>query len=146
MSAQRPRPIQQPRRLRGFTLVELCLAATVAAVLAAVALPSYRGQLLQAGRLDAVAALTRLQTAQEQHRAAHGLYALQLGALRGVGSVSPEGRYLVSLAAVGPEGYRATATARPGGPQAADHDCAALTLDVTQGFATPGPSARCWRR
>lgn len=135
-----------PGRPRGFTLVELCIAVSVAAALAAVALPSYRGHLLQAGRVDAVAALTRLQAAQEQHRAAHGLYAARLGALRGVGAVSPEGRYVVSLAMAGPEGYRATATARAGGPQAGDHECIELTLDVVQGFATPGPAARCWRR
>jgi prepilin-type N-terminal cleavage/methylation domain-containing protein len=82
----------KPGRPSGFTLVELCIAAGVVAVLAAVALPSYRGHLLHAGRVDAVAALTRLQAAQEQHRSAHGLYAAQLGVLPGVGTVSPEGR------------------------------------------------------
>lgn len=139
-------PLPLPGRPRGFTLVELCIAMSVAAVLAAVALPSYRGHLLQAGRADAVAALTRLQAAQEQHRSAHGLYAAQLGALRGVGAVSPEGRYTVSMALAGPEGYRATATARDGGPQTGDRECIELTLQVVQGFASPGPSARCWRR
>lgn len=136
----------KPGRPSGFTLVELCIAAGVVAVLAAVALPSYRGHLLHAGRVDAVAALTRLQAAQEQHRSAHGLYAAQLGVLRGVGTVSPEGRYTVSMALNGPDGYRATATARAGGPQADDHECSELTLVVVQGFSTPGPSARCWRR
>jgi len=139
-------PLSRPGRPRGFTLVELCIATAVVAVLAAVALPSYRGHLLQAGRVDAVSALTRLQAAQEQHRATHGLYAAQLGALRGLGAVSPEGHYTVSMALAGPDGYRATATVRASGPQAGDRECSALTLDVVQGFATPGPSARCWRR
>jgi type IV pilus assembly protein PilE len=139
-----PRP--GARGAGGFTLVELTMAAAVAAVLAAVALPSYRGHQLQAGRLDAVAALTRLQMAQERHRAAHGFYAGQLGALRGVDAVSADGRYTVALALVGAEGYHATATPRPEGPQAGDRDCPALTLDVVQGFARTGPSARCWRR
>lgn len=139
-------PLPRPRQPRGFTLVELCIATSVAAVLVAVALPTYRGHLLKAGRVDAVAALTRLQAAQEQHRSAHGLYASQLGALRGVGAVSPEGMYGVTMALVGPEGYRATATARADGPQASDRECGAITLDVVHGFATPGPSARCWRR
>jgi type IV pilus assembly protein PilE len=142
MNAARSRP----RRSSGFTLVELCITAGVVAMLAAVALPSYRNHLLQAGRVDAVAALTRLQAAQEQHRSVHGLYAAQLGALRGVGTVSPEGRYAVSMALSGAEGYRATATVRAGSAQAGDRECIALTLDVVQGFATPGPSARCWRR
>jgi len=131
---------------RGHTLVELAMAAAVAGLLVAAALPSWRGHQLQAGRLDAVAALTRVQMAQEQHRAAHGLYAGQLGALRGVGATSPQGRYTVALALVGAEGYRATATPRPDGPQSGDRDCDALTLDVVQGFARTGPSPRCWQR
>ena len=130
----------------GHTLVELCMAVGVATVLAAVALPSYRSHQLQAGRVDAVAALTRLQMAQEQHRAAHGLYASQLSALRGVGGASPQGRYSLAMALTGAEAYRATATARPDGPQAGDRECTALTLDVVQGFAQSGPSARCWQR
>lgn len=130
----------------GHTLVELCMAMAVAAVLAAVALPPYRSQQLQAGRVDAVAALTRLQLAQEQHRAAHGLYASQLGALRGVGAASPQGSYTLALALTGADAYRATATARPEGPQGGDDDCTTLTLDVVQGFAQIGPTARCWQR
>jgi len=52
------------RRAGGFTLVEVTIAATVAAVLASIALPSYRSQQLRAGRGYAGAALTRLQAAQ----------------------------------------------------------------------------------
>ena len=140
----RPRPSH--RRAGGFTLVEVAIAATVAAVLAAVALPSYRSQQLRAGRVDAVAALTRLQAAQEQHRGLHGLYASQLRSLRGVAATSPQGRYGVALVSVSAEGYRATATALPGGPQADDRDCVELTLEVERGFARSGPSARCWQR
>ena len=134
------------RRSGGFTLVEVTIATAVAAVLASIALPSYRGQQMRAGRVDAVAALTRLQAAQEQYRGLHGLYAGQLGPLRGVGPTSPQGRYGVALARVGAEGYRATATALAGGPQAADSECAELTLEVVRGFARTGPSARCWQR
>jgi len=130
----------------GFTLVELAIAIAVVGVLSAVALPSYRQHLLRAGRLDAVAALTRLQAQQEQHRAAHGLYAGQLVALRGVGGNSPQGRYAIALAASGADGYHASATARADGPQADDRECAALTLDVVRGFAQVGPSPRCWQR
>jgi len=140
------RPHRHGRRAAGFTLVEVTIAATVAAVLASIALPSYRSQQLRAGRADAVAALTRLQAAQEQHRGLHGLYASRLGSLRGVAATSPQGRYGVALVSVGAEGYRATATALAGGPQADDRDCAELTLEVERGFARSGPSARCWQR
>jgi type IV pilus assembly protein PilE len=129
---------------RGFTLVECAVACAIVALLTMVALPSFRGQTLRTSRLDAVHALTRLQMAQEQYRAAHGLYATELGALRGVMPVSDQGRYTLTVALTGPESYRATAQAR--GAQSHDTPCPALTLDVAGGWAQPGPTAQCWNR
>lgn len=129
---------------RGFTLIEISIVLAVSAVLAALALPSYRSHALRMARLDAVQALTRLQMAQEQHRALNGLYASDLTALRGVTATSLQGRYALVLEATGPESYRASANAL--GPQAADRDCGALTLEVAQGFARAGPSTQCWNR
>jgi len=123
----------QHRFHRGFTLVE-CV----------VALPSFQGQALRTSRLDAVQALTRVQLAQEQYRAAHGLYATELAVLRGVTPVSDQGRYTLTVASTGPESYRATAVAR--GAQARDSSCQALTLDVAGGWAQAGPTAQCWNR
>jgi type IV pilus assembly protein PilE len=131
-------------RHRGFTLVECVVVCAMAAVLAAVALPALRNHTLRAGRLDAVQALTRVQAAQEQHRALHGLYADELGRLRGTAVRSTQGRYTLSLARNGPEAYVATATAS--GEQAGDRACPALTLEVNQGFPREGPSAACWQR
>jgi type IV pilus assembly protein PilE len=133
-----------PMRAAGFTLVECATVCAVVAVLAAVALPSFQGEARRAARLDAVQALTRLQITQEQYRSAHGLYAGELGALRGVSPVSDQGRYTLSLAVTGPEAYRATAQAR--GSQARDSHCPVLTLEVAQGFAQFGPNAQCWNR
>lgn len=129
---------------RGFTLVECAVVCAVAAILAAVAWPSLQGYTLRAARLDAVQALTRLQTVQEQYRSAHGLYAAELSALRGVAPVSDQGRYTLALVLTGPEAYRATATAR--GAQTRDHDCNAITLEVRLGFAQNGPGPQCWHR
>jgi type IV pilus assembly protein PilE len=128
----------------GFTLVECAAVCAAMAVLAAVAWPAWRTQQLRMGRLDAVAALTRVQQAQEQYRSLHGLYAHELPLLRGTGRTSAQGRYGVSLATLGPDAYRATATAQ--GAQRADGDCAALTLEVSLGFPHAGPSAACWNR
>lgn len=128
----------------GYTLVECALVLAVVAVLAALALPSFRGSELRMARLDAVAALTRVQVAQEQHRAAHGLYAADLSALVGVGAASPQGRYTLSIATTGPEAYTAVAAARGG--QARDTACPALTLAVSNGFPHNGPSPACWNQ
>lgn len=129
---------------RGFTLVECLLVCTVAGILASLALPAYRGHDLRMARLDAVAALTKLQAEQEMFRAAHGLYANDLAPLRGVAAISAQGRYAVSVASTGPDSFRATATAR--GVQEQDRDCPTLTLDVSLGFPQVGPSAKCWNR
>lgn len=129
----------------GYTLTEVAIVCALVGILASIALPSWRARELQAGRLDAVAALTRVQAAQERHRADHGLYAPQLSALR-IAPGSAQGRYALSMELTGPEAYRAEARVREDGPQAADRDCAALTLEVRSGFAQAGPSARCWTR
>jgi type IV pilus assembly protein PilE len=129
--------------VRGFTLIELSVVLALVALLTGVALPGHRAQLQRAGRADAVEALTRLQVAQERHRAGAGWYASDLSAL-GLGAASPQGRYAIALLPDGAEGYRARAEAR--GAQAGDSECAVLTLDVTQGIARSGPSARCWNR
>lgn len=138
-----PRPPQRHTG-RGFTIVELLVAVALAALLLTLGLGSHRSHDLRVGRLDAVAALTKVQQAQEQHRSAHGLYAAELSALVGTAATSPQGRYAVRIDITGGEAYRATAVAQ--GAQARDTDCAMLTLEVRQGFAQAGPDAGCWRR
>ena len=136
-----------PHGSRGLTLVELAITCSLAAILAAVAWPSWQHHLVRAGRGDAVEALMKLELAQARHRMLHGLYASELAALQGVPQpLSTQGRYHVALDATSAEGWRASATAVAGGPQAADRDCLQLTMEVRQGFTSVGPSARCWNR
>ena len=132
------------RRQAGFTLVECACACAIAGVLAATALRSLQAHQLRAARIDAIAALTRVQAEQEKHRQLHGLYANELSALHGVSSTSEQGRYTVVLTRNGGDSYRATASAA--GVQLADGACPALTLDVTSGFPRNGPTAACWNR
>jgi type IV pilus assembly protein PilE len=141
--------MRRPGQLRttGFTLVELMVVLCLAALLAAVAWPSFQAQLQRSRRADAVAALTRLQIAQEQHRAHHGLYATQLAALGGAGVPrSAEGWYQIELLDAGGDRYEARARALAGSPAAADADCPLLSLQVREGMAAHAPSARCWNR
>ena len=143
--ARFPRPVTG--RPVGFTLVEVATVCAVVGVLAAVAVPSWQQQLAQGRRADAVEALTRVQQAQEQYRSAHGLYAHELSALRGVPTgATTQGFYTLALQSTGAEAYRATARPSVGSPQLRDNACAELTLDVNQGFARMGPQRRCWNR
>jgi type IV pilus assembly protein PilE len=129
---------------RGFTLIECAVVCAMVAILASVAVPSYRSQQLRAQRLDAIEALSRLQNAQEQHRNTHGVYATDLQALRSMLNVSQQGHYTVALSAQSGESYRATANAA--GAQTQDSRCLAITLDVKLGFAQTGPTPDCWNR
>ena len=135
-------PLRAACRRTGFTLVECATACAIVAILAAVAVPSFQRQQLRMVRIDAVAALMRVQAEQEKHREAHGLYAHELSALRGVTVASPQGHYTLTLAGTGAQSYRATATAS--GRQAQDSACPALTLEVNSGFPQQGPNAGCW--
>lgn len=131
----------------GWTLVELTIALTVAALLGSIALPSFADHWRSARRSDAVAALIRLQAAQEQYHAVHGIYAASLTALRGASAGRSEsGWYDIALEAAQPQSYRAVALARADGSQAGDSSCRRITLQVNDGMANAGPSARCWNR
>jgi prepilin-type N-terminal cleavage/methylation domain-containing protein len=132
-------------RRHGFTLVELAIVLGAVALLLAFALPSYQARLAAARRVDATHALERIHVAQERHRASHGLYAGDLAVL-GSAPTSAEGFYRVSIELGPADTYTAVARARDDGPQAIDTPCDEITLHVAQGFATPGPSPRCWNR
>ncbi len=132
-------------RARGFTLVGTLTGCTLLTALAAVALPAVQQGLAGARRGDAVAALGRLQAAQELHRARHGLYAAELPALH-VPATSDQGLYRLTVQPLGDLAYRAVAEPVPETLQVADRECPRLVLEVTLGSAVIGPSARCWAR
>lgn len=135
------------RRPAGVSLVEVCVALAVIGVLAATAWPSHLGSLYRARRADAVAALGRLQMAQEQHRARTGDYVTTLDGLGTAGRTrSDEGHYLLSVEPAEPGAVVLVARARDDGPQAGDTACPTITLHLRQGFADAGPDGRCWNR
>lgn len=129
---------------RGFSLVELGVAAAVAGVLSTLAWPAVDHHLLKARRADATQALTRIQLAQAGYHAPHGLYASGLAQLTGAtASQSAAGHYRLELHP-GPDGFVASAHAIAG--QQRDKGCERLVLTVREGFASLGPTPRCWNR
>ncbi len=116
---------------RGFTLIELMIASAVATILAAIAYPNLQGPLLKARRIDGLAALMQLQTAQERWHANANTYA-SLTDLKMADSTS-EARYRIDVSNPSSDGFVAMAIAQ--GAQAADRQCKVLKLVVTDGNA-----------
>lgn len=128
---------------RGFTLVETCVALSVAAVLAGVAVPSYLDTLAHGRRVDATSALQSLQRHQERFRRDHGRYAERLDQLGASGAArSLGGHYRLELRSLGPDSYQALAVAEPS--QARDLECQVFSLLVRGAITQTQPSGRCW--
>lgn len=165
----RPRRSFGRRRVGGFTLIELVIAMVVAAILAAIAIPSYRSFVLRGNRAVARTALVELATLQERRYLQTRNYATtSLLPLTGIDSTTvylsrdgsktatagPQSIYSVvlSVPAGGNPPYLLTATAT--GSQSDDSDCKVLTLDAAgtrsardaADTTSPTITATCWKR
>jgi type IV pilus assembly protein PilE len=120
----------------GFTLAELVTALVVVAVLAAIAVPTWRTHTLRVRRTDAIEALTALQAAQDGYFGRHARYAdaaqLALAVPGGLGLAdrSAQGHYRIELRASDDSlGYLATARPVSTDAQAADSRCSEFSID-----------------
>lgn len=136
-------PAARAARTNGFTLIELSVALCITVLLLTAAIPAGLDQLARSRRSDAVAALLRVQWAQERHRQSTGHYAQQLNQLAGASADrSPAGFYRLELRAAGPQAYEAVAVALPS--QARDRACGSLLLRVNGFISERQPSTGCW--
>jgi type IV pilus assembly protein PilE len=140
------------RGQHGFTLLELMITVAIVAILTAVALPSYREQVMKTHRADARQELLRLATAQERFYTNCNIYAKTLNGdqatCAGLGAAkstidSENGFYEISLAG---DGTQYTLTATPQNGQNKDLKCGKLSLTdagVKGATGTLG-AADCW--
>src|SRR5437899_10373492 len=133
-------------RMRGVTLIELMVVLAIVAILASLAVGSYRRYVLRANRTDATAALLRIQVAEEKFFLQNNAYTTDLSAAGlGVPSPTPNGFYNLAVAGAPAiaTSFKATATAT--GAQTQDTSCQTLTID-DQGLRNSAPSTTdCWR-
>ncbi|MFT3929814.1 MAG: type IV pilin protein [Spongiibacteraceae bacterium] len=108
------------RKSRGFTLTELLIVIAVVALLAAIAIPSYRNQVAKTNRSNAMAVLQGFSQAMERFYAQNNTY---VGAA--VGTVYPSqspldgaARYSLSIVSQSSTAYQLRAT--PVGTQVGD--------------------------
>lgn len=128
-------------RTRGFTLIELMIVVAIVAILAAIAYPSYRQQVLRTNRTEGMSALQQAAARQERYYSNNSEYAPTMADLNFPGTTE-HGHYAISIDN-GPcdnttRCYTLVATGQGG--QANDTGCTPLRLDST-GAKTP---AGCW--
>ncbi|MCB1624715.1 MAG: type IV pilin protein [Pseudomonadales bacterium] len=128
--------MRQQYYTRGVTLIELMIALVVVAILAAIAVPSYRSYILRAQRTEARTALLRVQAAQERFLLQQNRYAtdaeLEAAPPAGLGQPrTTEGnKYGIAIVnAATPTEYNVTATALASGGQQDDSKCVLLRID-----------------
>ena len=141
------------RRQRGMTLIELMIVVVIVAVLASIALPSYRSYVLRTHRVEAKTALLNLAAAQEKFYlenntyAANSVLATAPPAGLGLQATTENGWYTVVIAN-GANAANFSATATAAGAQVNDTDCATFSITALgvktatkQGGAA---STACW--
>lgn len=147
------------RGVHGFSLVELMSAAAIAGLLAAFALPSYRGYVLRANRVVGKAVLLEIAGRQESHFSERKTYSASLSPwypvdAQGYAYFSRDGGsdraasrsaiYRARLLTGDARGFRIEA--EPVNAQARDEACGTLTYDNLGSRGASGAlAAACWR-
>lgn len=133
------------RITKGFSLIELMIVIAIIAILAAIAVPSYRTYIQESRRSDAYVALTSAAAEQERIYIYDNSYSNNIADLGG--SNSPEGHYVITLTATDST-FTLTATAASGSTQFQDTNCRTLTLNNLgvrgSGNSGGGVTTDCW--
>jgi len=140
----------KPRCKAGFTLIELMITVAVVGILAAVAYPSYRDQVLRSRRSEAKAALADTVGRQEKFLLNNKTYTATLGASGlNMNATTESGHYLMSVVAPTascPIARCYVVQAVPQGAQTNDTRCATLSI-TSRGQkleSGTGTVADCW--
>ena len=140
------------QKTAGFTLMEVMITVAIVAILAAVALASYRSQIVRSNRSAAESFMQEVAGKEERYLLDNRQYASGANALKTLFNSATDptpsngsGTYKVSVAddsATGP-GYKITASPI-GSQQTDDTACGSVTLDSKGTKGQSGSGTRCW--
>jgi len=139
------------RRVAGFTLIELMVTITVAAVLVSIAVPAYTSQIRKSRRTEARTALLDLAAREERFFSTNSVYTIAPANLGYAGAFPVQvgsGYYRLDVT-VNPTGTAFSATATPISSQAADAaQCGTYTIDQagTQTVSGGLGATTCWSK
>ncbi|WP_413625839.1 type IV pilin protein [Luteibacter sp. Lutesp34] len=137
----------QQRQSRGFTLIELVIVVLIVAILAAVAIPSYRKYIIRSHRVDAQAALIDVAAREERYFYSKNAYTDSLDDLNASKTMAGD-RYEIGVAVATSTAFRVEAKALS--DQAAhDPECQTLTLNNLGAQGSTGTKTNdpvCWSK
>ena len=131
-----------PRRpARGFTLIEVMIAVLIVGILASIAVPAYRSQVIKVKRADAKVELTTAAQRMERCFTRGNTY---VGCATGYPLTTTDGTYTIAIDI--PDATSFTASATPLGAQAKDTACGTFSINEVGAQAVTGPygAAECW--
>jgi len=140
------------RPTNGFTLIELMITVAIVAVIAVIALPSFRGQILKSHRTDAKVTLS--ETAQRLERCYTEFNTYLYNATSAPGcprtaDLASQSEYYGFTLVVAASGLTYTLTATATGGQLDDKNCKTFTLkqtgDEASTNASNAASNNCWK-
>lgn len=122
----------RPRRVSGFTLIELMVTVAIVAILAAIAYPSYQEQVRKSRRGQAQADLVELAQRAERHHTVNNTYSTFWNTVPASQRVSPRDGgssfYNIGFASADANEFVLTATPISGTAQAQDR-CGVMTIN-----------------
>jgi type IV pilus assembly protein PilE len=132
------------RRTAGFTLIELMIVVVIIAILAAIAMNSYRQYILRGNRTSATRALQDLTSREENYYFSNNAYTTSLNSLGASASMAGP-YYTVLVPAASATNYVVEADVK--GTQAQDGACQSFQLKRTgaQTSTGSGTAATCWQ-